>query len=125
MKRLHQMTNVDKANALHQLFPQEIPALLDFITGMCEAIQQDKDRNRSNWDDGFMSFDYWLSLILETEYRIKKFQNRMCESNKVFAEQLFDGFTAVFASHCITVYTSVKKHPNAKFTLAVELLFNP
>jgi hypothetical protein len=125
MKALTQFTNVDKAALLHQLFPGEIPALLDFITGMCQAIQENEERNRAAWDDGFMSFDFWLRLLNESEALIAKKSQAMIKSRLVFSEQLFSGYTALYVNHCISVYTRVKVHPNPKFTLAVELLFNP
>jgi len=122
---LSQFTNVDKAALLHQLFPAEIPALLDFITGMCGAIKENEQRNRDAWDDGFMSFDYWLHLLNESEALIASKGQSMIKSRLVFSEQLFSGYTALFVNHCISVYTKVKVHPNPKFTLAVELIFNP
>ncbi|HKG07277.1 MAG TPA: hypothetical protein VKB19_12495 [Pedobacter sp.] len=125
MNNLHHFTNVDKAALLHQLFPQEIPELLEFITGMCQSIREDEQRNRKAWDDGFMSFDYWLSLLNQTEQIIKFRSKAITGSHRVFSEQLFSGYTALFVNHCIWVYTSTRKPADPKFTLAVQLLFYP
>lgn len=125
MNSLHNFTNVDKAALLHQLFPQEIPALLEFISGMCQSIREEEDRNRKAWDDGFMSFDFWLSLLKETEQILKAKRQKMKDSHRVFSDQLFSGYTALFVNHCIWVYTSTRTPSNPKFTLAVRLLFHP
>lgn len=122
---LTQLTNVDKAELLHQLFPEEIPALLDFIRGMCQSIKEDEARNRAAWDGGFMSFDYWLHLLNQSEEVIASKEQSMIKSSRVFADQLFSGYTALYVNHCISLYTRVKQHPNPKFTLAVELIINP
>ena len=125
MNPLHNYANVDKAALLHQLFPQEIPALLEFVSGMCLSIREEEERNRKAWDNGFMSFDYWLSLITETDQIITVKSNVMVKSYRVFSEQLFSGYTALFVNHCIWVYTSSRTPADPKFTLAVRLLFYP
>lgn len=125
MKTLFNFTNVDKAALLHQLFPDEIPALLDFITGMCQSIKESEDRNRAAWDNGFMPFDFWLGLLNRSEAMIAEKRALLIKSRLVFAEQLFSDHKAIFLNHCISVYTTVRKHPNPKFTLAIDLLIHP
>ena len=125
MKALTQFTNVDKAALLHQLFPEEIPALLEFITDMCQSIKEDEALNRKAWDAGFMSFDYWLILLNQSQELIRLKGSLMIRSYKVFSEQLFSGYTAIYVNHCICVYTKTRVHPNPKFSQAVELLFHP
>lgn len=125
MKALTQFTNVDKAALLHQLFPEEIPALLDFITGMCQSIKEDEELNRKAWDSGFMSFDYWLGLLNQSQELISLKGSLMIKSQRVFSEQLFSGYTAIYINHCICVYTKTKVHSNPKFSLAVQLIFHP
>ena len=125
MKALTDFTNVDKAALIHQLFPEEIPALLDFITGMCQSIKEDEQRNRAAWDGGFMSFDFWLGLLNSSEVIIAEKRKSLIKSRLVFSEQLFSDHKAIFLNYCISMYVTVRKHPNPKFTLAVELLIHP
>ncbi len=47
MKALNQLNNPQKAKLLHQLFPGEMPALIDFVQGMCEAVKENQDLNRA------------------------------------------------------------------------------
>jgi hypothetical protein len=123
MEPLHKFTNVAKAKLLHQLFPQEIPDLLDFISGMCLTIQEDEDRSRKAFGDGLFSFDFWLYLLRQVEQIINQKKALLQKSDKVFSEQLFEGYLACYTNHCIIVYISTRQHPDEKFTQAVELLF--
>jgi len=124
MKPLEQLINVEKANLLHQLFPSEIPVLLQFVQGMCVTIKERETEQREQWDNGFLSFDFWLSLVNETERLIKRYGNKLHRSNRLFSDQLFDGYLAMYMAHCLIIYTTQRVHPNAKFSKAVDLLFN-
>lgn len=123
MEPLHKSTNVTKAKLLHQLFPNEIPALLDFIADMCITIQEDEARSRKAFGEGLFTFDFWLYLLRQVEEVIKKKKALLQKSDKIFSEQLFDGYLACYTNHCIIVYTSTRQHSNVKFIQAVELLF--
>jgi len=125
MKPIEHLTNVDKAKIIFQLFPDEIPALVTFIDGMCKAIKDNEQANRAKWDNGFIDFGYWLTLLNEVEAKIQKYGIRLNKSQRLFADQLFDGMLALFTNHCIYVYTTVREHPNRKFKVAIDLLFNP
>ena len=48
----------------------------------------------------------------------------LLSSDKIFAKELFEDYLVCFTIHCIIVYTDQFEHPNPKFTLTVELLFN-
>jgi hypothetical protein len=82
-------------------------------------------RNRKHWDGGFMSFDYWLSLIVQVEAKINRYGSRLHTSSKLFSDQLFENYLALYTNHAISTYVKVMEHPNPKFTMAVELIFNP
>ena len=125
MKTLTALNNVEKAKLLHELFPDEIPALLAFAKNLGLAIQEEQDRHRQKWDNGLFSFDFWLNLIKEAETKINKYGDTMQGSSRLFADQLFDGYIAMYTVHCLIVYTTTRNHPNRKFTVAVDLLFNP
>ena len=46
MKPLENLINVEKARLLHELFTQEIPALLEYTNNMCLTIQEDEQLAR-------------------------------------------------------------------------------
>ncbi len=124
MKPIEDLTNVDRAKLLFQLFPKEMPTLIEFITSMCITIKEDEQVNRSKWDNGFMDFDYYLSMINQVQERIERYGKKLHSSYHLFGDQLFDGMLAIYTCHCVRVYVTTKKHPNNRFVVAVDLLFN-
>lgn len=125
MKPLENLINVEKARLLHELFPQEIPALLEYVNGMCLAIQEDEQLTRNQWENGLLTVEAWLSFVEEVRNKIERYGKRMHKQSRLFADQLFDGYVAIYMMHCMTLYTTIRKHPNHKFSLAIDLFFNP
>lgn len=123
MKPLENLTNVEKAKLLHELFPQEIPALLDFIYNMSLTVQEDEQLLRRRWD-GLLTVEAWLSLAEEVRIKIDRYKNRLHTHSRLFSDQLFDGYVGLYMLHCLTSYTTIRKHNNHKFVLAVNLLFS-
>lgn len=124
MKPLDNLINVEKAKLLHELFPQEIRALLEYTDNMCLTIQEDEQLIRSQWENGLLTVEAWLSFVEEVRNKINKYGKRLHTHSRLFADQLFDGYVALYMVHCMTLYTTVRKHSNPKFTLAIDLLFN-
>ncbi|RKR84270.1 hypothetical protein BDD43_4502 [Mucilaginibacter gracilis] len=124
MKALNQLTNTDKGKLLHELFPDEIPALLDNIQDVCAHFKSNRETYAKTWDFGLMSFDMWLQLAEQAEAIINKHRSNMVRSSKVFSEQLFHSFdyTVLFVNDRIIKYAEGKSE-NSKFKLAVILLF--
>lgn len=123
MKSLEELINVEKGRLLHQLFPAEIPAFVQFVTAMSQTIEEEQERIKSKWDNGLFGFDFWLSLAKEAARKLAQYGGRLHSSSILFADQLFDGYAAVYLSHCLIQYTQPRKHHNEKFALAVQLLF--
>ena len=125
MKPLENLINVEKARLLHELFPQEIPALLEYTNNICLTIQEDEQLTRNQWENGLLTVEAWLSFVEEVRSKIDKYGKRLHTQSCLFADQLFDGYTALYMVHCMTLYTTTRKHSNHKFVLAINLLFNP
>ncbi|RYD59143.1 MAG: hypothetical protein EOP56_02625 [Sphingobacteriales bacterium] len=123
MKSLDELMNVEKGRLLHQLFPLEIPAFLQFVALMSQTIEEEQQRIKSKWANGFIDFEYWLSLSRATAKKLTQYGKRLNTNSSLFADQLFDGHAALYLSHCLIQYTQPRKHENEKFTLAVQLLF--
>jgi hypothetical protein len=124
MKAIGQMNNVEKGKLLHQLFPSEIPAFLQYVQRMCTTIKEEEQQQREQWNNGLFGFDFWLSLIGDAEQKINRYGSKLHHNSGLFADQLFDGYLAMYIVHCLMVYTTVRKHPNGKFTMTIDLLFN-
>ncbi|MES2063079.1 MAG: hypothetical protein V4456_14225 [Bacteroidota bacterium] len=125
MKNLRSLTNTDKAKLLHELFPDEIPHLLDRITEVCAELQSNQEEHHKTWDFGLMSFDMWLNLSQQVRERIAKYRSTMVKSSKVFSDQLFGSFdyTVIFVNDRVVKYAQ-HNSKDEKFKLAVALLFH-
>jgi len=124
MKAINQLTNTDKAKLLHELFPDEIPALLEDIQAVCAHFKANREAYAKTWDFGLMTFDMWLNLAEQADKLIGKHRTNMVRSSKVFSEQLFHSFdyTVLFVNDRIIKYAEDKSKSN-KFKQAVNLLF--
>jgi hypothetical protein len=126
MNALHQLNNIGKAKLLHELFPDEIPQLLDHIQEVCADLKANREAYQSTWDFGLMTFDMWLSLAEKAEAMINKHRTAMIKSSKTFSETLFHSYdyTVLFVNDRIVKYAE-RKNENSKFKQAVALLYNP
>jgi len=125
MKALQELTSNEKAKLLHVLFPQHMEDLINFIEGMCQTVQEEQENGCRAWDNGFITFDSWLYLAADAQKQIASNRKKMLGQSSTFASCLFSGYTALFSVHCVVTYTAVRKHPDNKFTKAVDLFFNP
>ncbi|EHQ27536.1 hypothetical protein [Mucilaginibacter paludis] len=125
MKLLANFDNIAKARLLHDLFPDEIPALLDDIQAVCANFKANKEAYEKTWDFGLMTFEMWLSLAEKATTVITKYRTQMCKSSKVFSEQLFHAYdyTVIFVNDRVAKY-ALKLDENSKFRKAVDLLFD-
>jgi hypothetical protein len=124
MKPLTELTQADKAKLLHDLFPQDVPALLKYLKGVCEAMQDNPQVYHQLLDNRFASIDEWQSYTMDMNRRLEQYGNRFSTRSRLFGDQLFDGALTVFTLYCLKLYTQTVKHPNEKFTAAIKLLFD-
>jgi hypothetical protein len=124
MKTLKQMNSVEKARVLHTWFPEEIPALLDTIQGMSREIIENEAEQRINWQGGLFGFDFWLQLAGQAERIIKQYGKALHKSSRVFSDQPFDHYQAIYTTYCLIAYAKTRQLDNRKFYLATDLLFD-
>lgn len=126
MTALSNLNNIGKARLLHELFPDEIPQLLDHIREVCADLKANQEAYKSTWDFGLMTFDTWLSLAEKAETLINRHRINMIRNSKTFSEQLFHSYdyTVLFVNDRIVKYAESKSENN-KFKQAVTLLYNP
>lgn len=124
MKILKQLDNVEKAKLLHAWFPDEMGGFLETMKGMCEEMLNNEAQLRANPQDGIFSIDLWLSLAKNAIELLKKYNNHLHKSNRVFSDHLFDGYQAMLSAHCLIAYAKTRQLENRKFYLATDLLFD-
>ena len=123
MQPLNLMNNVAKARLLHNLLREEIPEFLGYLNEMSETVLNDQARIRAEWNNGIMPVDMWFELAKQVQAVIAKYPKDLYRSANVFADQLFDGFLAIFTRQALYNYTQLEKQTDPKFKPAVELLF--
>ncbi|WP_127707036.1 hypothetical protein [Mucilaginibacter limnophilus] len=117
------LTNVAKARLLHSLLIQEIPQFLGYLNELTKTILNDKERIKAEWKDQLFGVDFWFDLAGEVHRVMAKYPKDLHKSPNVFADQLFDGYTAIFTAHALTQYVALGRHTDPKFKPAVDLLF--
>ncbi len=123
MQPLKLLNNVQKARLLHSLLINEIPGFLGYLKSLTETVLEDKEIIAANWKDQLFSADFWFGLAEQVQKVMAKYPKDLHKSPNVFADQLFDGYTAIFTVHALTQYVANGNHKEPKFKSAVELLF--
>lgn len=124
MKTITQLTNVDKAKIIFDLFRDEIPELLDYTQKIAFKIEEDKEQLIASWNNPFLTYDQWLNLAYQVSGNIKRYGKNLTKSANMFAEQLFDGYLAIFSNHCVEQYGR-HKAKSKRFVQAVDLFYSP
>lgn len=123
MKTIDQLLNVDKSKIIFDLFRDEIPDFLEYTKAIAEKVASDKDELIANWNNPFLSYNQWLQLAEQVATAIKKYGKKLTKSGNLFADQLFDGYLAIFTNHCLEQYAHKAQSP--KFKLAIDLFYLP
>jgi hypothetical protein len=124
MQPLQLLNNVQKARLLHSLLINEIPGFLGYLNELTETVLNDKERLKAEWKEQLFSVEFWFGLAEEVQRVMAKYPKELYRSSAVFADQLFDGYTAIFTAHALMQYVVNSRNTDPKFKSAVELLFN-
>ncbi|MDN4028933.1 hypothetical protein [Chryseobacterium gambrini] len=123
MKALKEMNNVERAYLLAKLFPDTLKELTAFIQKETERFRANEDYMRSIWaDKTLITADFWFGLVSNTEDLLKRYNVMLHRSTRVFSDQLFDGYNAIFLTNCLIEYADTAEC-NAKMKEAIHLLF--
>lgn len=95
MKTLTELSNIEKARLLGQLFRRELPMIVESIEATCKQFLKEEAYVRAHWDNGFLQVDLWYTVVRELEVQIGKYRFDMGKSPNVFADQLFYGYRAM------------------------------
>ncbi|TRW27104.1 hypothetical protein FMM05_00185 [Flavobacterium zepuense] len=124
MKTFKHLNNVEKAKLLFGLFPDEVPAYIETMQGMSLAIEENETEYRAKWDNAFFDFDFWLRLVQHGHDIIKQYGKKLYHNQRLFTDQLFDGYQALYSIHCLRGYTTKRRLENMDFYKAFDLFFS-
>lgn len=117
------MNKVEKAYLFAKLFPDTLKDLTDFIQKETERFRAQEASMRSVWaDKTLITADFWFGLVGNTEALLKRYNVMLHRSQRVFSDQLFDGYNAIFLVNCLIEY-SEQKGCDTDLKQAIHLLF--
>lgn len=122
MKPLNKMDNVDRGRLLADLLPLELPKIIQYIETEAEQMCSNEQFIRSHWAGVLCTADFWFSLVANVDKRIKKCGSRLHTRHGWFADQLFDGYDALFTLYCLQEY-AIKTECSHQLTQAIHLIF--
>jgi len=123
MEPLKVLNNVQKARLFHALMFNEIPGFISFLYEVTEKTIDEKEQLAATWKNPMFGFDFWLALAGDAKKKLDKYPNELLRSSKVFGDQLFDGYTAIYTIQAVTQYSALES-VSGKFKQAVTFLFN-
>lgn len=123
MKPLERMNNVEKGKMLADLLPEELPNITLFISKEIERFLKNEDHNKSIWKGTLITANFWYSLVRNVEKAIKQCGSKLHKNHRWFADQLFDGYNALFTIHCLIEYASTAEC-NLKLRQGIHFLFS-
>jgi len=122
MKRFDQLTIADKAQQLHEWFPNETKELIAFIQGTAKNIANDTGKADPEALLHLFSSKQLKLLAVEAGKLTDTFYDLMVNNSKFFAEQLFsENNLANFSVDCIKQFVRIR--PDSTFAEAVQLFF--
>ncbi len=123
MKALNEMNNVERGYLLAKLFPQNLKDLTAFVQQETERFREQEEYIRSIWaDKTLITADFWYALVSNTEQVLKRYNVMLHRSTRVFSDQLFDGYNAIFLTNCLIEYAD-REECSPKMKEAIHLLF--
>lgn len=123
MKPLERMNNVEKGKMLADLLPEELPNITLFISKEIERFLKNEDHNKSIWKGTLITANFWYSLVRNVEKTIKQCGSKLHKNHRWFADQLFNGYNALFTIHCLIEYASTAEC-NLKLRQGIHFLFS-
>ena len=125
MKAIYKLRQCEKAKMLHRLFPEQIAALLSYLTERCLQMERDRHTIKKHWKGTVICADHWLRCITSVNAKLLRYGKRLEKSPTLFANQLFDGDRAAFSTELLKDYLHDSPSLSPKFALAIKLFFYP
>lgn len=124
MKALHLLNNTEKGKLLADLFPEHIPDFLEFISLFYDKLQQQEKEVKATWNNPLFTAHAWYNIAESCMTIVRRYKNPKLMTSRVFSDQLFYGYNALFIADCIIKFADLSEN-RLKFKIAVDLLFKP
>jgi len=121
MKPYKDLSIIDKAELLHQWFPNEMNHFISFAEKIARNTIKKEGNIKKPWHSKKLDPILWhteANVLLE---KIDKHRQSLVEDSTFFANKVFKGYLDFFPEHCLLEYTLIS--PNQKMIDAIEFLF--
>lgn len=122
MKPLIELSKIERATLLHQLFPYVIPAFIAYLQESIKKILADPNAFRNNWDCEAMPAQQWYEVAVVAKLHVFECYEELKKDANFFAERLFAEEIIPFTIPLLSEFAAAC--PNHSFYLAAELLFD-
>lgn len=123
MKPLNKMNNVEKGRLLADLFPEQLENICNALAQQAEYFLKNEEHLKKTWVQTLITEGFWFELVRNAEKRAEKYGTKLHKNHRWFADQLFDGYDAVFTIYCLVEYAS-KAECDYKLRYAIYMLFS-
>lgn len=123
MKTIEDLSIMDRARYLHRWFPDEIPALLDYVEVQLTKFQTEKPPALQTWVVALYTPERETEILAEVIGNIKSNSENIKRYAKLFAELVFHRLIYCYTVYCVIEFAKSRKPFNPRFCLAVELFF--
>jgi len=122
MKPLNEMSNIDKGYMLAKMFPANLKDIRLYAIQLIELYQSKSEQIRSIWTNSIITVEFWYEVLNGFEGTIKRFNVSLDKSPRIFADQLFYAYNAMFMIDCLIEYAGTEDC-DSDLAKVIELLF--
>jgi hypothetical protein len=122
MIALKKMNNVEKGKLLADLLPEELPNISAFIKQRVAWFTQHETEIKEGWKNCLFTANFWYQLVQQIDHCLKQYGNQIHNNHRLFADQLFNGYDALFTVDCLVKYAE-KEECKPKLKEAIHFLF--
>lgn len=122
MKSLNKLTPEEKAELLFELFPEELPGLIEFSKELTQSIIDHPEKMKTSLNL-LHSTPFWFDLVNKAKGKFETLGSSLAETRMSFSNELFSGYDYIYTSYCLHQYMVKEKYTNRKFKEALMLFF--
>lgn len=122
MKAFYKMNNNEKARLIADLFPDDLPAMVDTIKATCIHFKNNEEALRRDWASTF-SVDFWFEIISDLSEIFSEANSELLKSHRIyFAGMLFDGYRTLVSVYALYKFSETNGC-SLSLKKAIQLLF--
>jgi hypothetical protein len=123
MKPLNKLSPIERAEFLFELFPDEMPGLVEFSKELTQSIIDHPEKMKAS-PNLLHSTPFWFELVNKASRKFETFGTRLATTSTLFSHELFGKYEHIYASYCLHQFMLSENCTNRKFRDTMMLLFS-